>query len=167
MTRSLVLTLFIFAASFISGILLAQSDSEFDWQALGEKTFSTNCAGCHQMNGEGVPTVFPPHAGHLPNIIAKEGGRQYLIQVLLNGLQGEIQVKGKTYNGIMPSWNMLKDDEIAAVLNHELTSWGNAEMLPEDFTPILPEEVTAERANDITAAQAYELRQTLGLSADK
>jgi mono/diheme cytochrome c family protein len=167
MTRSLVLTLFIFAASFISGILLAQSDSEFDWQALGEKTFSTNCAGCHQMNGEGVPTVFPPHAGHLPNIIAKEGGRQYLIQVLLNGLQGEIQVKGKTYNQIMPSWNMLKDDEIAAVLNHELTSWGNAEMLPEDFTPILPEEVTAERANDITAAQAYELRQTLGLSADE
>jgi mono/diheme cytochrome c family protein len=167
MTRSLVLTIFIFAVSFISGLLLAQDDAAFDRQALGEKTFSTNCAGCHQPNGEGVPTVFPPHAGHLPNIIAKEGGRQYLIQVLLNGLQGEIQVKGKTYNQIMPSWNALKNDEIAAVLNHELTSWGNADMLPEDFMPILPEEVAAGRTNDITATQAYELRQTLGLSADE
>jgi mono/diheme cytochrome c family protein len=167
MMRSLVLTIFIFAISFISGILLAQDDAAFDWQALGEKTFLTNCAGCHQPNGEGVPTVFPPHAGHLPNVIAKEGGRHYLIKVLLNGLQGEIMVKGKTYNGIMPSWNALGDEEIAAVLNHELTSWGNTEMLPEDFTPILPEEVAEERANDISAAQAYELRQTLGLSVEE
>lgn len=167
MTRPLVLAIFIFAASFVSGILLAQDESEFDWQALGEKTFSTNCAGCHQMNGQGVPTVFPPHAGHLPNVIAKEGGRQYLIRVLLNGLQGEIRVKGKTYNQIMPSWNALRDEEIAAVLNHELTNWGNAEMLPEDFAPILPGEVAAGRTNDITATQVYELRQTLNLSADE
>lgn len=165
--RALFLTFSLFAVCFTSGLLLAQSEAEFDWQALGEKTYTTNCAGCHQINGEGVPASFPPHAGHLPNVLAKEGGRQYLINVLLNGLQGEIMVKGKPYNGIMPSWNSLKDEEIAAVLNHELHSWGNSEMLPEDFTPILPEEVAVERTNDITAAQVYELRQTLGLSDEE
>lgn len=165
--RALFFTLALFAVTFTSGILLAQTGQAFDWQALGEKTYTTNCLGCHQPTGLGVPASFPPHAGHLPNVLAKEGGRQYLIKVLLNGLQGEIMVKGKPFNGIMPSWNMLKDEEIAAVLNHELHSWGNADMLPADFTPILPEEVAAERADDITAAQAYELRQTLGLSPDE
>jgi mono/diheme cytochrome c family protein len=165
--RYLMLTMFAVAVCLLSGSPLAQNDAAFDWQALGEKTYSTNCAGCHQPNGEGVPTVFPPHAGHLPNVLAKEGGRQYLIKVLLNGLQGEIIVKGKPYNGIMPSWNALKDDEIAAVLNHELHSWDNADMLPEGFTPILPEEVAAGRAEDMTAAQTFELRQTLGLSPDE
>jgi mono/diheme cytochrome c family protein len=164
MMRSIIFTL---TLCFASGMLLAQNETDFDWQTLGEKTYTTNCAGCHQINGEGVPTSFPPHALHLPNVLAKEGGRQYLIKVLLNGLQGEIIVKGKTYNGIMPSWNVLKDEEIAAVLNYEVHSWGNAELLPEDFTPILPEEVAAGRADDITAAEVYDLRKTLGLNPDK
>jgi mono/diheme cytochrome c family protein len=160
------LTLFLFAICFTSGILLAQSSADFD-TALGEKTYSTYCVGCHQPNGQGVPSSFPPHADHLPNVLAKEGGRQYLIKVLLNGLQGEIMVKGKTYNGVMPSWNSLKDEEIAAVLNHELTSWGNDELLPENFVAISSEEVAAERTNKLSTAEVYELRQTLGLSADE
>jgi mono/diheme cytochrome c family protein len=158
--RTLALTFSLFAVCFTSGILLAQSNADFD-TALGEKTFSTYCAGCHQ------PSSFPPHADHLPNVLAKEGGRQYLIKVLLNGLQGEIMVKGKAFNGIMPSWNSLKDEEIAAVLNHELTSWGNDELLPEDFVAFSSEEVAAERAKDLSAAEVYEIRQTLGLSADE
>jgi cytochrome c oxidase subunit 2 len=27
--------------------------------ALGEKVYTTNCAACHQANGEGLPPAFP------------------------------------------------------------------------------------------------------------
>jgi cytochrome c oxidase cbb3-type subunit II len=63
----------------------------------------------------------------------------------------------------MTPWGpLLKDEQIAAVLNHELTSWGN-DALVTDFTPITPEEVAALRANNLTSQQVYELRGTLGL----
>ncbi len=145
---------------------LAIAQHGFDWQTLGEKTFGTYCSGCHQASGQGLPGNFPPHAGHLPNIVAKDGGRQYLIRVLLNGLQGEIVVKGQTYNGIMPSWNALKDDEIAAALNYALHSWGNDALLPDDFMPLLPEEVAAERGNKLSASDVYQQRTLLELKPE-
>ncbi len=141
--------------------LSAQASSEWD-KELGEKTYS-NCVACHQPNGQGVPGAFPPQAGHTPEIYNVEGGRTYMIRTVLYGLQGEIKVDGKTYNGIMTPWGaLLKDEQIAAVLNHSLTSWGNDALL-EDFTPITPEEVAAERANTMTAQEVYESRAALNI----
>ena len=135
----------------------------FDWEAIGEATYA-NCAGCHQTNGKGVPGVFPSLAGHLPNIVAKQGGRSYLIQVLLFGLQGEINVLGQALDGAMPAWGAsLSDEQIAAVLNHELHNWGNADLLPADFALILPEEVAALRNEGLNSSQTYELRTALEL----
>ena len=134
-----------------------------DWdKALGEQTY-TNCLACHQPTGLGVPPAFPPLAGHINELYNVEGGRQYIINVVLYGLQGEMEIAGTKYNGIMTPWGpLLKDEQIAAVLNHELTSWGN-DVLLKDFTPILPEEVAAERANKFTSQQVYELRGKLSL----
>jgi mono/diheme cytochrome c family protein/heme/copper-type cytochrome/quinol oxidase subunit 4 len=134
-----------------------------EWDtALGETTY-TNCLACHQATGVGIPNVFPPLAGHINELYNIEGGRQYIINVVLYGLQGEIKVLDNTYNGIMTPWGpLLKDEQIAAVLNHELTSWGN-DALVKDFSPILPEEVAAERANKLTSQQVYELRGKLAL----
>jgi mono/diheme cytochrome c family protein/heme/copper-type cytochrome/quinol oxidase subunit 4 len=116
---------------------------EFD-RALGERTYASTCQGCHQPGGVGLPGAFPPLAGHMPSLYNAEGGREYLIDVLLYGLTGQIQVNGQTYNGNMPAWPGLSDEQIAAVLNHELTAWGNDAEL-ESFTPILPDEVAARR----------------------
>jgi mono/diheme cytochrome c family protein/heme/copper-type cytochrome/quinol oxidase subunit 4 len=116
---------------------------EFD-RALGERTYTSTCQGCHQAGGAGLPGVFPPLAGNMPSLHNAEGGREYLIDVLLYGLTGQIQVNGQTYNGVMPPWAGLSDEQIAAVLNHELTAWGNDAEL-ESFTPILPDEVAARR----------------------
>ena len=69
----------------LGGLALAQAD--------GAKIYA-QCAGCHQQNGQGIPGAFPPLAGHVAEILAKEGGREYLILVLLYGLQGQIEVKG-------------------------------------------------------------------------
>lgn len=77
----------------LGGLALAQAD--------GAKIYA-QCAGCHQQNGQGIPGAFPPLAGHVAEILAKEGGREYLILVLLYGLQGQIEVKGVKYNLVMP-----------------------------------------------------------------
>jgi mono/diheme cytochrome c family protein/heme/copper-type cytochrome/quinol oxidase subunit 4 len=134
-----------------------------EWdRALGEQAYS-NCVACHQPNGQGVPGAFPPQAGHAPEIYNVEGGRTYMIHTVLYGLQGEIVVDGTTYNGIMTPWGALMNDEqIAAVLNYVLTSWGNEDLL-EDFTPITAEEVAAERENTMTAQEVYESRTALGI----
>lgn len=131
--------------------------SDFDWQALGDATYNANCIACHQANGQGIPAAFPPLAGHMPELYNAEGGRAYIINVVLYGLQGEIEANGEIYNGVMTPWNMLSDDEIAATLNHELTSWGNAEQL-NDFAPILPDEVAALRGLGLSPADVHESR---------
>jgi mono/diheme cytochrome c family protein/heme/copper-type cytochrome/quinol oxidase subunit 4 len=141
--------------------LMAQADVDWD-RALGEKSYN-NCVACHQPNGQGVPGAFPPQAGHAPEVYNLEGGRTYMIHAVLYGLQGEVKIKGNTYNNIMTPWGPLMDDEqIAAALNHVLTSWGN-DVLLEDFTPITPEEVAAERATPMTAQEVYDSRAALNI----
>ncbi|HEY9900034.1 MAG TPA: cytochrome c [Pantanalinema sp.] len=87
----------------------------------GEQVYATNCASCHQANGEGMAGVFPPIAGgEIPN-----GDPTAHINVVLKGKSGPIKVKGVDYNGAMPPLAQLSDEEIAAVVTFERTSWGN------------------------------------------
>lgn len=131
----------------------------FTQSAQQGATVFQQCQGCHQPNGAGIPGVFPPLAGHIPEVLAAKGGREYLVNVLLYGLTGEISVKGQKYNGAMPAFGaQLKDDQIAAVLNYVSTSWGNKN--PQAFTAA---EVAAQRAKKLTSAQVYDLRKKLGL----
>jgi len=135
--------------------------SDFDWAELGETTYNANCLSCHQATGMGIPGAFPPLAGHMPELYNAEGGREYIINVVLYGLQGEINAAGTTYNSVMTPWAaILSDDQIAATLNHELTSWDNDTSLT-DFSPILPEEVAAQRANELSSADVLGLRPEL------
>lgn len=126
---------------------------------LGEQIFNTNCAACHQASGEGVAGAFPPVRGHIKEIFAAQGGRDYLPRLLLNGLQGSIEVAGKSYNGIMPAWKQLSDDQIAAVLNYALTTWE----APSDFQPYEASEILEARTQTLNANDVYTLRQTLNL----
>ena len=89
--------------------------------ADGGAVFQANCASCHQANGEGIPGAFPPIAGgEIPNGDAAEH-----IKTVLKGKSGPITVKGQQYNGAMPPFSQLSDQEIAAVVSFERTSWGN------------------------------------------
>ncbi|HEY9897611.1 MAG TPA: c-type cytochrome [Pantanalinema sp.] len=90
-------------------------------KADGTKVYETNCASCHQATGAGMPGVFPPLAGaEIPNGDAAEH-----IKIVLHGKSGPMTVLGKQYNGAMPPFAQLTDEEIAAVVTHERTSWGN------------------------------------------
>jgi len=131
--------------------------------ADGASVYS-RCFGCHKSTGTGISGVFPPLASHAAEIAKDPGGGDYIIQVLLFGLKGEIQVEGKTYKGMMPALgNQLKDDEIAAVLNYVLASWGNDKLLPKGHKEITADEVKALRGKNLTPDQVHEARQKLKL----
>lgn len=90
--------------------------------AKGAALYSSHCASCHQANGQGLPGVFPPLAGD-PVVTAEDPTRH--IEIVLNGLQGKT-IQGTSYASPMPAWSdQLSNEEIAAVINHERTSWGN------------------------------------------
>ena len=137
------------------------AQTSFDWQQLGEQAYS-NCTSCHQADGQGIAGAFPPLAGHLPSVYNVDGGREYIINVLLYGLQGEIQIDGQSYNGVMTAWGQLSNEEIAAVINHELTTWGNESAL-QNFQPLQPDEVEALRGQGLSATDVYNIRQGLNL----
>lgn len=125
----------------------------------GEQIFISNCAACHQATGEGVTGAFPAVRGHINELLAAEGGRAYLPQLLLGGLQGPIEVAGNSYNGIMPAWRQLSDEQIAAVLNYSLTAWD----APSDFQPYEASEIAEARNQTLNANDVYTLRQSLNL----
>jgi cbb3-type cytochrome c oxidase subunit III len=88
----------------------------------GKAVYTKNCASCHQANGQGLATTFPPLAKN--SFVT--GDPKKVIATVLHGLNGNITVNGKTYNGTMPAWKgQLSNAEIAAVITYVRTSWGN------------------------------------------
>lgn len=132
--------------------------------ADGQAIYEANCASCHQATGQGAPGAFPPLVGHVPALYNAD--RSYLVNLLLYGLQGEIQVEGETYNGLMPAWQQLSDDDIAAILNYVSTAWGNEGAL-QDFQPYEAGEIGSARDAALSSAEVYALRQELGLSGNE
>lgn len=129
----------------------------------GAQVYQANCAGCHQAAGTGIQGAFPPLARHIPIVLRANGGREYLALVMLNGLQGQIQVSGQAYNGVMPSYPALSDAQIAGVLNYISTQWGNSSTLPANHRPYTTEEIAALRAKRLTPVQMLAERNKLSL----
>jgi glucose/arabinose dehydrogenase len=95
------------------------------------------CVNCHQIDGKGDGTRFPP----LANSEWVTGDKNRLITVLLNGLQGPITIDGKSFNYVMPPHNFLKDEELSQVLTYIRKSFGN------NADAVTTEEVRKMRAN--------------------
>jgi mono/diheme cytochrome c family protein len=107
----------------------------------------------------GLEGAFPPLSGHAAAVLARPGGRAYLVRVVLYGLAGEIAIDGKTFNNTMPPLGeTLKDEQLAAVLNQVLHSWDNDRALPAGLTPFVPDEIAAARQQKLTAADVYAMR---------
>lgn len=104
----------------------ANLSSPADPQLLGRRVFSQTCAACHQPGGLGIPGLFPPLAGSEWVLGSTWCGDNHLVTILLHGVQGPIDVGGKSYNNSMPAWINLDDKQIAAVLNHVRSEWGNS-----------------------------------------
>ena len=84
--------------------------------------YRKSCSSCHQENGQGLPNVFPPLAG---DKVVNSSDPEAHIKTVLFGLQGKV-INGVKYATPMPGWaDQLTDDEVAAVINHERSSWEN------------------------------------------
>jgi glucose/arabinose dehydrogenase/mono/diheme cytochrome c family protein len=85
------------------------------------KLYNTYCASCHQNDGKGDGSRFPPLGG----TDWVTGDKTKLLNTLLKGLNGEILVNDKPYNGLMPPHNFLKDEEVANILTYIRQNFGN------------------------------------------
>ena len=112
-----------------------------DLYLKGKKLYAkdASCATCHAENGQGLPAAgFPPLAKS--NWVT--GNEKRLINIVLKGLSGPIKVSGKSFNGSMPGFGQLYNDEqIAAILTYVRNSWSNK------ADPISPKRVKAVRAS--------------------
>lgn len=140
-----------------------QTIADFDTD-VAEAAYMANCSSCHQANGEGMPGAFPPFAdGHGAELYNADGGPEYLMHTVLFGLQGEIEVHGTSYDGAMPAWPQLSDEDLAGALNHITTEWGNAELV-EDFEPFTADDLAAARDDDLSPSDVHDAREALDLS---
>ncbi len=87
----------------------------------GKKVYNRYCLACHQTDGSGVPGLYPPLQQTDMVLYQKEE----LIKVILNGMQGPVEVKGEIYNNIMPPHDYLTNEQIADVLSYIRQSFGN------------------------------------------
>ena len=87
----------------------------------GKEVYELNCANCHQKDGKGLQSLYPPVAGsdYLKN-------KDKVIYLIKNGLLGEILVNGKKFNQPMPANNQLTNLDIAEVVTYIYNEW-NAE----------------------------------------
>ena len=143
---------------FVPATAVAGEKSGPDPIAVGKRLFANNCAACHQVSGQGVPGVYPP-------LVGSEwvtGSEDRVIRIVLNGLTGPIEVKGTTYNNVMPAFGQVpggaynwSDEQVAAVLTYIRQEWGN-QAAPVD--PAKVAEVHAAEGNrGSTAWTAQEL----------
>jgi mono/diheme cytochrome c family protein len=107
----------------------------FDYAASGPRLYASNCSACHGTSGAGVPGAFPALAAD-PVVTAKDPKAQ--IGIVLHGLHGKA-IAGTSYASQMPAFAQLSDNDIAAIVDHERTSWGNAAPI------ITPDDVKRER----------------------
>jgi mono/diheme cytochrome c family protein len=102
----------------------------------GEALYMAKCSGCHQANGGGLPGAFPPLAGSS----WVDQDPETPIRIALLGLSGPIEVAGQHFESAMPALG-LSDGEIAEILSHVRSSWGN------QAAPITPEAVAQVRSS--------------------
>ncbi|NKE67371.1 cytochrome c [Ramlibacter sp. RBP-2] len=88
----------------------------------GSKLYERHCAACHGARGEGVPGAYPALAGNRAVTLPVTAN---LVQVVLHGGFAPATAGNPRPFGMPPFATLLGDRDVAAVLTHVRTSWGN------------------------------------------
>ncbi len=106
--------------------------------ARGKKVYEQVCAICHQPDGMGKPSQFPPLAGSE----WANGAPARLMRIPLLGINGNIKVKGQPWALSMPAMGAsMSDDDLALALTYIRMSWGNK---GTEITPAMVKAVKGE-----------------------
>ena len=89
--------------------------------ARGQQVFAVFCAACHQPDGRGLASVAPPLTD--PKWLGKPDAE--LAAIVVGGLSGKIEVAGKTWDLVMPSWSHLTNENLADVLSYVVGTFGD------------------------------------------
>jgi mono/diheme cytochrome c family protein len=87
----------------------------------GKQVYLEQCLACHQADAGGVQSMNPP----LIKTKWVLGDKTTLVQVVLKGMTGEVDINGDTYHNVMAPHNDLTDQQIADVLTYVRNSFGN------------------------------------------
>lgn len=83
----------------------------------GAALYATHCQACHQASGEGLKGAFPPLKG---SPVVNDKDATLMVNIVLQGYNPRPEY------GVMPAFAAkLTDAEIAAIVSHERSSWGN------------------------------------------
>ncbi|CAN5199119.1 cytochrome c [soil metagenome] len=102
------------------------------------KLYEQHCAQCHGDKGQGIANAYPPLAGNRAVTMA---ATENLVQMVLGGGFPPATAGNPRPFGMPPFVLVLDDSEVAALVSHIRTSWGN------QASAITPLEVNRIRAN--------------------
>lgn len=118
-TRNRSLASIILTMMLVPTLVFAQGAT----MARGAVVYNEYCKTCHQANGQGLGTVFPPLA---KSDYMAAASHSQIIKEVVNGKSGKVKVNGKEYNGVMaPLPAKYTAEDVAAVLTYVYGSFGN------------------------------------------
>ena len=88
----------------------------------GSKLYEQHCAQCHGANGQGVASAYPALSGNRAVLMPQKAN---LVQIVLNGGYAPATAGNPRPFGMPPFVLELNDADVAAVLTHIRSSWGN------------------------------------------
>jgi mono/diheme cytochrome c family protein len=106
----------------------------------GKQLYEQYCLPCHQADGSGVPQMNPP----LQQTTYVNGDPARLINIILNGLNDNIEINGETYDNAMPPFaSILNDKQVADVLTYIRSNFKNSS------GPVTMSQVKSQRVKKI------------------
>ena len=127
------------------------SPEQLEAMALGAG-FYPQCAACHGEEGAGITGLAPPLTG----ADWVTGPPEWLARIILQGLNGPLQVNAETYNGIMPPHGHLpelNDATLAGLMTYLRRSWGHKADPVSAATTADIRAASADRSQPWTAAE--------------
>lgn len=119
--QSMVLFLGVFLHS--AYVLSADTPDKAALMKRGQVIYNEYCKTCHQANGQGLSTIYPPIAG---SDYMKTKGVKVITDNVVNGLKGVITINGKKFNNVMTSLPIkYSNADASAVITYILNSWGH------------------------------------------
>jgi cytochrome c551 len=86
----------------------------------GKAYYHDACAKCHQEDGSGLGTLYPPLSNS--DYLLKNPDK--LACIIYNGMKGPVIVNDKQFNWAMPGHVNMDDYELACLLTYVKSHWG-------------------------------------------
>jgi len=99
----------------------------------GQAIYRDQCAACHQIDGKGVPRLFPSLA---ESAGVRSRDTTTLIRIVLRGARSIATKQEPTAPGMPSFGRQLNDEQIAAVVSYVRNAWGSpaAAVAPDDVS---------------------------------